>query len=190
MSVRSTIVKSVFEMILVGVGVFLGMAADQWRTDQQHKTEAIEALRRFKVELENNRAAVANVKDYHVTLRGEIIKYLDPKVDRKTVSLRMSGIQPVTFEHTAWDLAIATQWLAEIDPKIAFELTRVYGMQQSYAAQTSGILQALYLRPPEGDLVAFLQSLKVYYDDVIGYEPALLERYAAVLPMIDSALRD
>ena len=68
MSIRSTLVKGVFEMLLVGIGVFLGMAADQWRTDQQHREQAREALRRFKIELENNSAAVANVKDYDTGL--------------------------------------------------------------------------------------------------------------------------
>jgi len=185
---RSTIVKGLFEMVLVGIGVFLGMAADQWRTDQQQRAEAREALRRFKVEIENNRAAVANVAGYHVTTRGEIIKYLDPKL-RETAHLRLQGVQPVLFEHTAWDLALSARWLAEVDPAIAFELTRVYGLQQTYAGLTNGMLQAMYLRP-EPDSIPFLQSLKLYYDDVVGLEPALLERYGAVIPMIDSALRD
>lgn len=189
MSIRSTLLKGLFEMLLVGMGVFLGMAADQWRTDRQHQAEALEALRRFKVEIENNPAAVTNVKDYHATMRLAIIKYLNPKT-RADVSLRMQGIMPVSFEHTAWDLAIATQWLAEIDPAIAFELTSVYGLQQSYAGLTNGMTQALYLRPPGADLQSFLQSVKVYYDDVVIQEPELLKRYDRILPMIDSALRD
>jgi hypothetical protein len=170
--------------------VFLGMTADQSRSDQQHRAQAIESLRRFKVEIENNRAAVTNVKDYHIELRAQMIKYLDPKL-RTTTPLRLSqGISPAAFEHTAWDLAIATQSLADIDPAISFELTKIYGSQQMYAQLSSGILQAMYLRPPEADWVAFLQSLKVYYDDVVRLEPKLLEMYGAILPMIDSALRD
>lgn len=186
---RATIAKGLFEMILVGAGVFLGMAADQWRTDQQDHAQAIEALRRFKVEVENNRAAVANVKDYHVAMRAEIIKYLDPKL-RQTANLRMQGVMPVVFEHTAWDLALAAQSLAGINPEISFELTGIYGLQQAYTGLSSGLTQAMYMRPPGADLDAFLQSVKLYYDDVVLHEPELINRYDRILPLIDSALRD
>ena len=189
MSLRATIVKGVFEMILVGIGVFLGMAADEWRTDQQRHSEAIEALRRFKVEIENNRAAVANVVDYHTRMREELIKYFKPET-KESAKVRFQGIQPVTFEHTAWDLAIATQWLAEIDPTIAFELTRVYGLQQTHAGLSNGILQSMYIRPVSADLDGFLQSVKTYYDDLVIYEPELLKRYDRVLPLIERALKD
>jgi hypothetical protein len=189
MSVRVMIVKGMFEMILVGVGVFLGMAADQWRTDRQHQATAIESLRRFKVEIENNRVSVANVKDYHVTMRADIIKHLDPK-QRGGMKFHFNSIQPASFERTAWDLALSTQSLVEIYPEIAFQLTRVYGEQQTYASLTGGVLQAMYLRPPDADRIAFLQSVKVYYDDLVGLEPELMKMYATVLPMIDAALRD
>jgi hypothetical protein len=188
-SIRSSIVKGLFEMVLVGIGVFLGMAADQWRSDQQHREEALEALRRFKVEIENNRASVANVRDYHARTRQDLAKYFDTKVTQP-VHLDIQGVQPATFEHTAWDLAIATQARAEIEPAIAFELTRVYGVQQTYSGLTSGLLQAMYLRPPAAEWRPFLQSLKVYYDDIVGLDPQLLTMYDTVLPLINSALRD
>ena len=186
---RSWWAKPLLEMVMIGLGVFLGMAADQWRTDQQHREQARQALLRFKVEIENNRVAVANVKDYHVATRAAIIKYLNPDT-RAASALDLQGIQPANFERTAWDLALATQALAEIDPAVAFELTRIYGAQQTYAGLTNGIIQAMYVRPPEAGWVPFLQSLKVYYDDLIGLEPELLKMYAAVLPLIDRSLRD
>ena len=188
-TLRLTVIKGVFEMVLVSIGVFLGLAADQWRLDRQHREEAIEALRRFKVEIENNRAAVANVVDYHARIHRDLITYFNPD-KKEPVRLNIQGIRPAAFERTAWDLAIATQWLAEIDPAIAFELTRVYGAQQTYTGLSSGIIQAMYLRPPEAGWVPFLQSLKVYYDDIVGLEPELLKMYGTVLPLIDSALRD
>jgi hypothetical protein len=188
-TLRATVIKGVFEMVLVSIGVFLGLAADQWRLDRQRREEAIEALRRFKVEIENNRAAVANVADYHARVHQDLIRYFTPE-RTQPVQLDIQGIRPVNFEHTAWDLAIATQWLAEIDPAIAFELTRLYGAQQTYSGLSSGMLQAMYLRPPEAGWVPFLQSLKVYYDDIVGLEPQLLKMYGTVLPLIDAALRD
>lgn len=176
------------EVLLVALGVFLGLAADQWRDDRQQRAQTLETLRRFKVEIENNRAAVTNVKDYHVTTREALAKFFASTAgDRPQV--RIDGIRPAQLDRTAWELAISTQSLGDIDPSIAFALTRVYGLQQTYTALSTGLLQAMYLRP-DPNSSEFLQSLKVFYDDAIVYEPALLEAYGGVLPMIERAVRD
>jgi hypothetical protein len=94
----------------------------------------------------------------------------------------------VAFEHTAWDLAIATQSLADIDATLAFELARIYGQQQTYAGLTGGMLQAMYLRPPSESRDPFLHTLRVYLDDIVGLEPGLEKMYDALLPKIDRAL--
>ena len=186
---RATATKAILEVILIGVGVFLGMAADQWRSDRQHRDQARDALQRFRVEIQTNQAAVDKVKDLHANLRTAIAGYLDPKT-RATTNLHMEGFQPVVFEHTAWDLALATQSLADIEPQLAFELARVYGLQQTYAGLTGGLTQPMYVRPPSEDLVKFLQSVKIWLDDIIYHEPALAENYLKILPMIDRALKD
>jgi len=186
---QAFVFKALLEMVFVALGVFLAMAADQWRTDRQHEEGARAALQRFKTEIEANKAAVEKVMDYHVQTRKAIIAYLNPKL-RDTTSLKLNGLQPVNFEHTAWDLAIATQALADVDPAIAFELTRIYAQQQMTAGLTAGLMQAMYLRPPTEQLIPFLHSVKVYYDDLMFQEPALLESYARVLPLIDRALKD
>lgn len=181
--------KALLEVVLISTGVFIGLAAEQWRSDRQHRDQAKAALERFKVEIETNQAAVNREKDYHVRMHDLIQAYLNPKT-RAATSLKLEGIRPVVFEHTAWDLAIATQALADIDASIAFELARVYGQQQMYSGLSSGLTQAMYLRPPSENLDPFLHSVRVYYDDIVIHEPALLEMYGRVLPMIESALRD
>ena len=168
--------------------VFIGLAAEQWRSNAQHREQARAALQRFKLEIETNQAAVNREKDYHVRMHDLIKAYLNPKT-REAISLKLEGIRPVVFEHTAWDLALATQALADIDASIAYELARVYGQQQQYTGLSNSLTQAMYLRPPSENLDLFLHSLRVYYDDIVLQEPALLEMYGRVLPMIESALR-
>jgi hypothetical protein len=41
---RGWLWKMLLEVLLIGVAVFLGMAADQWRTDRQHREQARAAL--------------------------------------------------------------------------------------------------------------------------------------------------
>jgi hypothetical protein len=177
------------EVLLISAGVFLGLMGEQWRERAQHRELAEQSLGRFRSEIVANRAAVSRVKDYHVTMKKGIDAYLaaDDKA-RTTLSVRLQGIQPALFEHTAWDLALATQSLAYLDSDLAYDLSRIYGSQQTYSTLTAGILQAMYLRPPTSDLRPFLEALSVYYGDVVAMEPALLRLYDEILPKIERAI--
>ena len=103
--------------------------------------------------------------------------------------IRIRGIQPASFEHTAWDLALITQSLTFVDPSLAFALSRIYTTQQNYEGLSRGILQAMYLLPPMSENpTPFFGALSIYYGDIVYYEPRLLELYDEILPQIDRAL--
>ena len=182
---RSTILKLATEVVFISLGVFLALMADQWREDRQTRQLAEASLRGFRTEIRANREKVMAVKDYHAALLGSLRDYL--KADaatRPSVVVRIQGIQPVFFEQTAWDLALGTQSLAQIDQDVASSLSRIYGLQRTYHDQTRGILQAVYLRP----LGENYGGLAAYYGDIVLWEPALVRMYDEVLPRIDRAL--
>src|SRR6187551_3096376 len=100
--------KSLFkiglEVVLISVGVFLGLAGEQWRENAQHRELAAQTLRRFQTEIAANRKAVAAVKDYHAAKRTELHAYFDADAkQRQSMSLQFRGVQVAFVEHTAWD---------------------------------------------------------------------------------------
>jgi hypothetical protein len=84
-----------------------------------------------------------------------------PCMARESMNIGMHGIQPGSFEDTAWDLAIATQSRSDMDPQLAVTLSRIYSAQHKYAVLSGGMLKAMYLRPPGQDLGAFLQTVSL-----------------------------
>jgi hypothetical protein len=183
------LLRVVLEVALIAAGVFLGLLADQWREREQHRDAARASLRRFRTEIAANRQAVAAVRDYHVTTLASVRAYLgkDHK-SRNVADVKLAGLQWVTFEHTAWDLAIATQSLAYIDSDIAYSLSRIYVLQHSYAEFTRGMTQAMYLLPIRDNFDAFAQAAEAFFGDVTYMEPRLLAMYDEVLPRIDRAV--
>lgn len=186
---RPSLLKILIEIALIATGVFLGLAADQWRDREQHRDAARASLRRFRAEIVANRQAVAAVREYHMVTRASVRAYLakDHKT-RNVADVPIRGLQWVSFEHTAWDLSLATQSLSYLDEDVAFSLSRIYSAQQSYAELTRGMTQAMYLLPRQENFDAFAEAADAFFGDLVVMEPKLITMYDAVLPRIDRAL--
>jgi hypothetical protein len=182
---RTWLLKVVLEMILISLGVFLALMAEQWRERARDRELAQTSLRGFRSEILRNRKAVESVKDYHAGLLKQLTAYFaaDPK-KRTAENIQIRGLQPVFFEQTAWDLALATQALVHIDSDVAVGLSRVYGLQRTYLEMTRSIMQAIFLRP----LDESYEGLLWYYGDIVLWEPQLLRMYDELVPQIDRAL--
>jgi hypothetical protein len=188
-SPRKSIVTIALEIALIGTGVFLGLAGEQWREYARHREMADAALRRFRAEAVANRSAVAAVKDYHIDRLKALNAYLAAvRKNRPAPEFGLHGLQPAFFEHTAWDLALATQSLAYIDSDLAFAISRVYNAQDTLVELTRGVTQAMYVNPPGVSQRSFLEAVAIYYGDATLSEPQLLKMYDELVPRIDRAL--
>jgi hypothetical protein len=177
------------QVVLIAVGVFLGLAGEQWREARQSHQLADDALRRLRTELVANQAEVARVKDYHAERLTELKAFFSKPIEaRDATVVRFDGVQTPFFERSAYDLALATGSLAYIDPELAFHLSRTYSYQDVANELGRGLMNAMYARPPTDGDTGFFAVLELYYGDLGGLEPGLLDAYAVLIPAIDSAL--
>jgi len=183
--------KIALEVALISVGVFLGLAGEQWLEDRRHHELAESSLRRFRSEIVENRKAVNDVRDYHARLLDQLQNYLSKdRKSRNTADVRIQGLRFVTFDQTAWDLAVTTQALTYVDRDLAFALSHVYNVQKVFNEFTRGMTQAMYLLPMQENFDAFAQAARVYYGDAVFMEPKLLAEYDDLIRQIDRALGD
>ncbi len=177
------------EVALISVGVFLGLAGEQWREDRRHRELAESSLRRFRSEIVENRKAVSDVRDYHAKLLKQLQNYLSKdRKSRNTADVDIQGLRFVTFDQTAWDLALTTQALTYVDPDLAFALSHVYNVQKVFNEFTRGMTQAMYLIPMRDNFDAFAQAADAYYGDAVFMEPRLLAEYDDLIRQVDRAL--
>ena len=192
-ALKDTRAKSILhiglEVILISVGVFLGLAGEQWREHRRHQELAESSLRDFRSEIVTNRKAIADVKYYHATLLKTLKAYLakDHK-SRNTADVQIQGLRFVPFDQTAWDLALTTQALTYIDRDLAFDLSRVYSEQKFFGELTRGMTQAIYLIPMQENFDAFAQAAEAYYGDAVFLEPKMIEEYDQLILHIDRVL--
>jgi hypothetical protein len=185
--------KLALEVVLIASGVFLGLAGEQWRETQHEHELARAALRRFRIEVTANRKGVVENRDYHATLKSDLGAWLNADTaTRPTVQLHMDrSLAPVFFEHSAWDLALATQSLAHIDDDLAFDLARLYTAQQTFSElQTSIVQSTVYTGSAASDPERYFRSIHAFMGDVSYFDEKLPEMYDDVLKKLDAALRE
>jgi len=187
---KHSVFKFALEVAMIGVGVFLGLAGEQWRERSHQRELAEQALRRFRTELTSNRAAVLGTKDYHVDRLKELNKYFEAKRrDRNGDGVHITrGIAPAFLEHSAWDLALATQSLNYIDSELSVNLSSIYNMQQAFAGLGLGFVQGMFTRPPAEDPTAYLAAALTYFSDATLFDQQLMTKYDETLAKIDKAL--
>jgi hypothetical protein len=191
---RRSMGSLLLELAMIGVGVFLGASAEQWRETRHHRELATASLRNFRREIADNRAQVASLRSYHTALGESTGKFIEAKVRTRsrhsfTPRTGMASL-PVEFKHTAWDLALATQALSDIEPRLAFAVSDVYAVQQTFDTMQHDLMQTVFTPATfehAQDATGLAGELGSFFEDVNIQEPRLLELYDKLLPQIDSA---
>jgi hypothetical protein len=186
------------EVALISIGVFLGLAGEQWREHASQRQAAEASLMRFRSEFQANRRAVAAVRDKHeaklkalqtyfAAHRATIVAHAaDPRVPLQE-PLPDTATDPAFLEYAAWDVALATQSLAHLDPDLAVAIAHVYRVQQQIDEGSRAITATMYSFANE---VTFLNGVTTYFGDCVLLETRLLGIYDEILPRLDRAIAD
>jgi len=191
---RKSFLNLLLEVVPVTAGVFLALWANNWHEDREHRAQAKAALRNFVGEMEANLQATQRYRPYHETLARELVQFLSskepPSEDRFGKEVHFEGVRPVIYEHTAWDLALATQALSYLKPDLAFDISKVYTQQNAFQTLENSFLASAFTPAsmssdnPKGLATAMV----VYLADVNQLEPAMVSRYEQVIPEVKRAL--
>jgi len=191
---RRTIGSLLFEVVLISLGVFLALLANNWNENREHHARARAALQYFLGEMETNRAAVQSERTYHETLAQQLDTFLHSNEpfseERLAKEVHFEGMHPIIFEHTAWDLALATQALSYIDPDLAFNVSKVYTQQNAFQTLENSFLASAFTPASmSGDnLKGLATAMRTYLGDVNVQEPLIIKSYDKVIPEIKGAL--
>ena len=195
---RHSWLKLVLEVVLITAGVFLGLAGESWRETREHRDLAEQSLRRFRQEVESNRKAVERVHQKHEEQEKALSAYFaanGPALMASMLDPRQPLPVPVpdvttdsaVFDYSTWDVAVATQSLAYIDPDVVAMISDAQQMQRMIEDDHRIIQQVMYSFQNQ---VHWLRGVTGYFGDSALHERLLLERYDKLLPRLDKAIED
>ena len=190
--------KLVLEVGLITAGVFLGLAGESWRETREHRELAEQTLRRFRAEVDSNRRAVERVHQMHTDQEKAMEAYFvanGPALMATMLDPRKPLPQPVpntvldsaVFDYSTWDVAVATESLAYIDPGVVAMISAAQRMQQMIEEDHKMIQQVTYSFQNQ---VHYLRGVAGYFGDTSLHEKLLLGRYNELLPRLDKAIED
>ena len=193
---RRSFLSLFVEVALIAIAVFLGLLANNWHENREHRAQAQAALRYFVGEMETNLQATQRTRQYHETLARELREFLTskepPSEDRlyRSKNVHFEGMRPVTFEHTAWDLALATQALSYIKPDLAFDISEVYTEQNAIQKLQDSFLAAAFTPASlsADNVKGLVTAMEYYLIDVNIKEPAMVSSYEKIIPEVKRAL--
>ena len=199
MSLRSrehqkSLLNLILEVVLISIGVFLALWANNWHEEREHRALARSALRNFADELRANRQAVQGERQYHETLALQLHEFLisnePPTAERLQKSAQFKGVRPIIFEHTAWDLALATQALSYLKPDLALDISKVYTAQGAFQALENSFLASAFTPSTfsSDNVKGLVAAMEFYLRDINQKEPALVQLYDKVTPEVDQTL--
>ncbi len=191
---QKSLLQIFLEVVLVAVGVFLALWANNWHEEREHRALAESTLHNFAEEMRTNQQALQKDRQYHETLARELREFLSsaepPTEARLQKTVHFTGVHPITFERTAWDLALATQALSYLQPDLAFEISKTYTQQSAFQKIEDSFLASAFTPASFAaeNPKALAVAIQVYLGDVNIQEPLILQRYEKVIPEIESAL--
>jgi len=195
---RHSWLKLVLEVALITAGVFLGLAGESWRESREHRELADQTLRRFREEFKSNRQAVLRVHQMHEEQEKAMNAYfiangpalmasmLDPRKPMP-VPVPDTTTDSAVFDYSTWDVAVATESLAHIDPDVVAMISDAQRMQRMIEEDHRAIQQVSYSFQNQ---VHYLRGVTGYFGDTALHEKLLLERYEKLLPRLDRAIED
>ncbi len=184
--------RVLFESFLITVSILVALALDEWRENRQHAEAIQQALSNFASEIQRNKARIEDTAPFN---RG-LLEVLRNRYETKDIGSvddyvnMVESYAPAELRTTAWETALATGSLAEMQYDLVSVLSFTYGKQGEYQVATqSGMSGLTSLQNLAGDRLELATYNAVrYLNGISSLESELNDIYNEALGVVENAL--
>jgi hypothetical protein len=184
--------RVLFESFLITISILVALALDQWRETRQDAEAIQQALSNFASEIQRNQARIEDTAPFNRGLL-EVLRNRYESKDIGSVDDYVNMVEsyaPADLRTTAWETALATGSLAEMEYDLVSVLSFTYGKQSDYQIATqSGMADLTSLQNLSDDRLELATYNAVrYLNGISGLESELGVIYNEALSVVDDAL--
>jgi hypothetical protein len=182
--------RVLFESALITLSILLALGLDEWRENQQNEDMIEQAMYNFLSEIRQNKIRVDDAAPFNRGL-SRVLSQRQAAGDINSVSEfvdMLESYSPAVLQSTAWETALATGSLANMDYNLVSALSLTYSLQGRYQqANRNGIADLISPQNlSEEKLDLAIYNAVRYLDDVTKMEVEL----AIVYEEAETVIRD
>ncbi len=176
------------EVFFIVLGVMVALAANEWRENRALDKRTDAALENIRLEILRNQQTLQQRLPYHEALRDSLDSYLPeirntsfPNVSERRLGMQR-GLYFLLVYDAAWQTALTSQVLSNVDYETLTVLSTIYQVQESLETveeRTTRIISPNNLRK-ENLYYAFI-LFRPAIRDIVGLEQNLLSLYDEAL---------
>ena len=188
MQFRTWLSRTVFESMLIVFSILLALGVAQWQQDRQVTQLVERSLRIFKSELTQNRNRIEDLYPFHLGLQSLLLEQEVESHPDKLPELRevLDSFESAVLLTSAWDTALATGALAQMDYEVVFALSLTYSIQDRFQTlYNSGLIETLSTTVSSESAVGLSYAAIRYVNDVTSAESELLAVYQQALELFE-----
>lgn len=184
--------QAMFESTVILFGILLAFTLDGFKDDKKTENLIAYSINNFENEIKQNNSRIKDVMVFHKGIR-QVLQNQNSKGHFNSIAgFRnvMDAMKPIVLSNSAWETAVATGVLAQMDFELVSALTLTYNTQtrfdENYRATVRTLLSPNSLT--EQNLELTLYATTQFVADVTAQEAELAIFYDQMLIMLSSRL--
>jgi hypothetical protein len=182
--------RVLFESALITLSILLALGLDEWRENRQNEEMIEQAMYNFLSEIRQNKIRVDDAAPFNRGL-SRVLSQRQAAGDINSVSEfvdMLESYSPAVLQSTAWETALATGSLANMDYNLVAALSLTYSLQGRYQqVNRNGITDLISPQNlSEDKLDLAIYNAVRYLDDLTKMEVEL----AVVYDEVQAVIRD
>jgi len=171
--------------MLIVMSILLALAVKQWQDDRGNQNLITRSLVSFERELTTNKDQIDTLYPFHQGLQTLLSGLRDESSgEDSTAEIRevLDSLQPAVLLTTAWDTALATGALSQMDYELVYAMSLTYSIQERFRSQyNSGLLDLLNSTASAESTPMVAYAAFRFLSDIIAAEAELLAVYQQAL---------
>ena len=183
--------RTVFESMLIVLSILLALGVRAWQDSREVHQLIDRSLQSFRNEISQNRNRMDDMYRYHVGLQS-VLAETNSSEDPESVQAIgdiLDSLQSAVLLTSAWDTALATGALSEMEYETVFVLSLTYSYQQKFQTLYNARLDDVLDLMSNDNVSARRLSTSAtrYLAEITGSEGELLAAYdEAMLRLVDA----
>jgi len=181
--------RTIFESMLVVMSILLALGVREWQDSRVTQQLINRSLDSFERELTQNKNRIEALYPYHVGLQSvlaELQVESHPDSERELRNV-LNGFQSAVLLTTAWDTALATGALSDMDYELVYALSLTYSLQDRFRTlYNSGLIDLLNSNTTSETAPTLAYAASRYVNDITTAEGDLLAAYQEALEQLQA----